>query len=401
MPAGCYPKLWVTLSFFTFILPLSAPLCAQAPERRVYHMLLATEQEALTAWAEIYAAGSSPKAFRDSARKLSKDAVTKPLGGDLGWIGPSARLDPGFSYAVWTARVGHVSPPVLTEFGWHVVYVEAERGDAPAPQFQKPEPRTEPAGGFGRKSDARAQEIVERYLSAIGGRKALDAIRDRRQEFTNEKLSPTGSTSSRIALSLKSGWRMREEWEIKGFKVKDETLSFTQIYDGAQGWVAMFGTVSPLEGKTLSVFVWEKHLDDFFLHWKEDGYSLKHSGKGAVDGEPAELVEVTDFSGRYTSTYAFSKKDGLLLEREWTPLYETTTSRSGKKTQRYKKYTSVAFADGSGHKLLVPLEAEILVDGELDTRRTYSRVEINKGLADELFNKPEGKPFAGTLNEPK
>lgn len=249
---------------------------------------------------------------------------------------------------------------------------------------------------FEKPSDPKAVAIVDRYLKAIGGRDVLLAIKDRVSTFRNIKYSATGETVARIALYLKQGYKFREEWEIVGFKIKDEPLAFVQIYNGEslKGWVKMLGTVSPLEGRTLSVFVWDKYLDDFFAHWKENGYSVKVIAEGLVDDETADILEVGDFTGRQKVRYFFSKTSGLLLKKEWMDAAQKDTV---KKEQYYRKYRRVAFQDGSGHSINFPLRLEIYLDGDLDTERLYDEVKFNANLSDKLFERPEGKEFVSPL----
>ena len=64
--------------------------------------------------------------------------------------------------------------------------------------------------------------------------------------------------------------------------------------------------------RTLSIFVWDKPLDDFFCHWKDDGYTVTYVNEGVVNDEPVEIVQTTDFVGRNRVRYSFSKKTGLL-----------------------------------------------------------------------------------------
>ena len=85
---------------------------------------------------------------------------------------------------------------------------------------------------FGQKSDKEAIEVVNRYLKALGSRDVLLKINDRLAKFRNIKYSATGQTEAVIALYLKRGNKYREEWEIKGFKIKDAPLAFTQVYNG-------------------------------------------------------------------------------------------------------------------------------------------------------------------------
>ncbi|MBN1443628.1 MAG: hypothetical protein JXA90_13040 [Planctomycetes bacterium] len=256
-------------------------------------------------------------------------------------------------------------------------------------------PAGAPAAGGARKSDAEAIAVVEKYLQAIGGRENLAKIKDSYTKFRNVKYSATAETEAVIALYIKRGKTLssyREEWEIKDFKIGNRKLSFVQIYNGdlMDGWVKMFNTVSPLEGRTLSVFVWDKHIDDFFVNWEKNGYTLHHVAAETLEGVETDVIKVVDFTGRQTQRYFFSRETGLIVKKEW---YDEGGPSRDKREQYYRRYTPIAFSDGSGISIKFPLHLEILVNGDLDTERIYTGVKFNSSLSDDLFAQPEGKPF--------
>jgi hypothetical protein len=255
-----------------------------------------------------------------------------------------------------------------------------------------------------RISDPQAVAIVDAYLKAIGGKENLSKIKDRTTKFSNLKHAATGDTEAEINLLIKDGICIREEWEIKGFQIKDEKLAFIQIYNGHQeeGWVHMLGTVSPLDGRTLQVFVWDKQMDDFFCHWQEDGYTLGLAGQGVVSKEhtddkedhPCDIVQVLDFSGRQAQKFFFSKKNNLLLKKEWQDT-GTNPKAASNKEQYYRNYRDLVLRDDPSRSIKFALTLEIYMDGDLDTTRNYTNVQFNSGLSPKLFEKPEGRPFKG------
>jgi peptidyl-prolyl cis-trans isomerase SurA len=63
--------------------------------------------------------------FADQARLNSEDA-SSAKGGDLGWINPGDTV-PEFEQAMNKLKIGEVSPPVRSPFGWHIILVEERR----------------------------------------------------------------------------------------------------------------------------------------------------------------------------------------------------------------------------------------------------------------------------------
>jgi len=65
--------------------------------------------------------------FATLAKKLSDDTSSKPNGGDLGgWITLSS-LDQSFAAAAWSAKIGVVTGPVRSQFGYHLIVTERKR----------------------------------------------------------------------------------------------------------------------------------------------------------------------------------------------------------------------------------------------------------------------------------
>jgi len=95
---------------------------AQPPEPEVHarHILLPTEEEAKAALARVKAGED----FAKVATELSKDPAGE--GGDLGWF-TKDRMVPEFADAAFKLEPGQVSDPVKSQFGWHIIKVEAKR----------------------------------------------------------------------------------------------------------------------------------------------------------------------------------------------------------------------------------------------------------------------------------
>ncbi len=63
--------------------------------------------------------------FEDQARLNSEDA-SSAKGGDLGWVNPGD-LVPDFASAMDRLKIGELSQPVRTPFGWHLILVLERR----------------------------------------------------------------------------------------------------------------------------------------------------------------------------------------------------------------------------------------------------------------------------------
>ena len=101
-----------------------------AEQVRAAHLLVNTREEADAARARVEAGES----FAEVAAEVSLDGATAGMGGDLDWFGRDS-FAPEFTEAAFATEPGNLSPPVETEFGWHVIDVRDRREDA-APTFE-------------------------------------------------------------------------------------------------------------------------------------------------------------------------------------------------------------------------------------------------------------------------
>lgn len=77
---------------------------------------------------EIYERAIKGEDFAELAKQTS-EGPSAPKGGDLGWFGKN-RMDKNFERVAFATKVGEISKPVRSAFGWHVIKVEDKRKDA-------------------------------------------------------------------------------------------------------------------------------------------------------------------------------------------------------------------------------------------------------------------------------
>ena len=91
---------------------------AQTERVRARHILVNSEQEAK----QIIERLNKGEKFEDLAKQYSLDG-SKEYGGDLGYFS-AGEMVPEFSKAAFALQPGELSPPVKTDFGWHVIKLE-------------------------------------------------------------------------------------------------------------------------------------------------------------------------------------------------------------------------------------------------------------------------------------
>lgn len=113
-------------------LPAGEPL----RQYKAQHILLKADSDNAVSAAEssirkIYAQARSGTDFSALARQYSQD-TSAGNGGDLGWFSDGQMVAP-FEDAVHKLKPGQVSPPVRTQFGWHIIKLNEVR-DAGTPE---------------------------------------------------------------------------------------------------------------------------------------------------------------------------------------------------------------------------------------------------------------------------
>lgn len=106
-------------------------------EVRARHILVKTEDEAKKV-VERLAKGED---FAKLAAELSQDPGSAKEGGDLGYF-TKERMVKEFAEAAFSTEKGKLTPPVKTQFGYHVIKVEDNRVK-PLPEFAAVKPQIE------------------------------------------------------------------------------------------------------------------------------------------------------------------------------------------------------------------------------------------------------------------
>jgi peptidyl-prolyl cis-trans isomerase C len=91
-------------------------------EYNASHILVASKEEADAIVAELAAGGD----FAEIAKTKSTDPGSGANGGELGWFGNGMMVKP-FEDAIVAAKVGEVTGPVQSQFGWHIIKVNETR----------------------------------------------------------------------------------------------------------------------------------------------------------------------------------------------------------------------------------------------------------------------------------
>ena len=117
------------------------------------------------------------ESFADLARRFSNDS-SAPQGGDLGWLNPGETVPP-FENAMNKLKVGEVSQPVKTQFGWHLIVVDDRRTQDMAEQFERNQVRQ-------RLFMQRSEAAFEIWLQQIRNQSYIDNRLEKRLNQAKE-----------------------------------------------------------------------------------------------------------------------------------------------------------------------------------------------------------------------
>ena len=117
------------------------------------------KEEAAAKAAERAAAGED---FTKLAKELSEEPGASESGGDIGFF-PKDRMVPEFADAAFAQKVGDISKPVKTQFGWHVIKVTDKKAAGTVPFDQ-------------------VKEQVVSYLKSNNQREAVQTVLNKLKE---------------------------------------------------------------------------------------------------------------------------------------------------------------------------------------------------------------------------
>jgi peptidyl-prolyl cis-trans isomerase C len=129
-----------------------------------------SEADALAKANEIRAKIIAGAKFDDMAKAESDDTGNAPQGGDLGTF-PKGRMVPQFDQAAFAAAVGKVTEPVKTQFGYHLILVEAHTNKSF--EVARPEIEQKLKQEQAQSAQARTQQEGQKALADLKAKKNI------------------------------------------------------------------------------------------------------------------------------------------------------------------------------------------------------------------------------------
>lgn len=220
-----------------------------------------------------------------------------------------------------------------------------------------------------------ADDIVNRYIQAMGGRAKLAAIQTVR---ATGRFNGGGGFEADVVDEAKRGNKVRHEFMIQGFTA-------VQAYDGKNGW-----RINPFGGKKDAEAMGEDQLkqiaeeSDFggpLIDYVAKGHKIEFVGREDFEGSDAFKLKVTLSNG--TVKHYFLDVDYYIpIKVETTQIIRGTEVEFEEILGNYKQVDGVYF----------PFSVESGAKGSQNRQVvTYSKIEVNVPIDDARFAMPVKK----------
>jgi hypothetical protein len=218
-----------------------------------------------------------------------------------------------------------------------------------------------------------AEDLVDLYLEAIGGREAVRQLSSMRVEGT-------------VSVSGKDvGFQL---WAQAPDSVRIETMLpgaglAVQGYDGETAWQqhpeVNKGGPRPLRGPAGRDFISQAAFTSALVNAAERGHRLRYAGLGYFGGRPAYEIAVTERSGLTYSLFLDSETFLLSGRLEM----KTFAGRPIRVETAYLDYQPA-------ERVLMPRRIDVREDGQLMRSTRIRKLEANVEVSAELFRMPLG-----------
>ncbi len=214
-------------------------------ERSASHILIAVKPEAKDdekaaakkEAADVYAkARGNPAKFAELAKEFSKDPGSAQQGGDLGNFARGSMVKP-FEDAVFAAKVGELLPPVLSDFGWHIIKVTGIRPSRTQPfdevkiQLEADLRKQKAAQKFATAAEQFQNLVYEQADSMTGVGKALELKVETTPFITRSQAQALGLGNPKFAQALFSPESIQGRRNTEAIEVGPNALAAGRIVE--------------------------------------------------------------------------------------------------------------------------------------------------------------------------
>jgi len=216
-----------------------------------------------------------------------------------------------------------------------------------------------------------AQDVLNKMIDALGGRKALEAIKDTTITGTVELVQ--AGMSAPITVYQKEPNKIRVDIEIAA-----ANMTFIQAYDGKKGWGTNFQTMATEEmSDDMSKDISHQALgNDSLLNPNKLGITFALKPKEKLEDKDYIVLEQTLADGHKTTL--FLDPATYLPYKSVTKSLDPMAGREVESESFLSDYRKVG-------GLMVAYSTRVMSNGEEVQRLTFTGVTYNSNLDDALF----------------
>ncbi len=215
-----------------------------------------------------------------------------------------------------------------------------------------------------------ADDVYKKYVSAIGGEKALNGLKDIKVISTTE-LQGMALT---VTIAKKTGMKLRQtvEADMGGKKMTFQK----KVFDGAKGYQEAQGNRKDLDAEEIAE---TKQEADMQAELHDAMYGIKRTLKGmeTIEGTDAFIVESVDAANKKTVEY-FDQKSGLLVRQ--TKFEKDPQGNEVSQSTDMSDYREVPGTNGYKMPYFMSIPA-----GGMSLNLKVQAVEVNKNIPDTEF----------------
>jgi len=241
----------------------------------------------------------SGEKFADVARAESSDSVSAANGGSLG-KGPKGRFVAPFEAAAYALKTGEISQPVLTQFGYHLIKVDARKADTLT--LSHILLRIEQSDSAAAKTDRRADSLARMAASTDQPAKFDSAARALQIPVIKSAVieGNTLTVNGRYIPSV-------GPWAFQGSKPGETS----ELFDAEDGYyLARLDSLTP--GGTLSLDLAKQDIRAYLLTQKKIDALVPQARKYAQVAAASSLEQAAKLMGlQVVTTKPFTRVTGV------------------------------------------------------------------------------------------
>jgi hypothetical protein len=221
-----------------------------------------------------------------------------------------------------------------------------------------------------------ADEIVAKYIKAIGGPEKINAITTLKR---SGKFTGGGGFEAAISQENKRAGMVREEFTIQG-------LTGVNAYDGKTGW-----KIEPWNGKKdpeplgedeMKEIIADSDFDGPLVNYATRGNKVEYVGTEPVEGTDAYKLRVTTANGEVKNYY---------MDTDYYVPIKIETKRTIRGAEREFEQSLGDYKEVNG--VYFPFSFETGPKGSQNRSKvTWEKIEANVKMDDSRFAQPTAKP---------